>query len=104
MKLRIDDIVHNEVTNEVGRIVRIAEVNGRLGYVVVKANKPFGGEIEALWRPRELKEVRDRLRKWRAGFGRGVSANGDFARFPGTWGQAFGNSSSAERQLARRAS
>ena len=63
MKLRIDDIVHNEVTNEVGRIVRIAKVNGRLGYVVVKATKPFGKEIEALWRPRELTEVRDRVQK-----------------------------------------
>ncbi len=104
MKLRIDDIVHNEVTNEVGRIVRITKVNGRLGYVVVKANKPFGEEIEALWRPRELKEVRDRLRKWRAAFGRGVSENGDFARFPGTCDQAFGNSSLAERQSACRAS
>ena len=30
MKLGIDNIVRNEVTNEVGRIVRIAEVNGRL--------------------------------------------------------------------------
>ena len=55
MKLRIDDIVHNEVTNEVGRIVRISELNGRrLGYVVVTATKPLGKEIEALWT--EIKE------------------------------------------------
>jgi hypothetical protein len=63
MKLLIDDIVHNEVTNEVGRIVRIVKVNGRVGYVVVKATKPFVEEIEALWRPRELKAVRNRVQK-----------------------------------------
>jgi hypothetical protein len=64
MKLRIDDIIQNEVTNEVGRIVRIEKVNGRLGYIVVIGTKPFAKEIEALWRPRELKELRDRARKW----------------------------------------
>ena len=80
MKFRIDDIVHNEVTNEVGRIVRISELNGRrLGYVVVTATKPLGKEIEALWSARELKEVRDRVRKWR-GLRQRSEGDGDFAR------------------------
>ena len=65
VKLHIGDIIHNEVTNEVGRIVRIDKVNGQLGYIVVIATKPFAKEIEALWRPRELKELRDRARRWR---------------------------------------
>lgn len=66
MKFSIEDIVHNEVTNETGRIVRIMKVSGRPGYVVVTATKPFGKEIEALWRPQELKELRDRARKSRS--------------------------------------
>lgn len=64
-KLRVADTVHNEITKEVGRIVRIVNIHGP-GYIVVKANKPTGKEIEALWRPRELKELRDRARKYRA--------------------------------------
>lgn len=70
MRLSVGEIVHSEITGEEGRIVRIARVNGWLGYVVVKATKPFGKEIEALWRPRELKEVRDRVRKYRTGVGK----------------------------------
>lgn len=70
MKLSVEDIIHNEVTNETGRIVRIVTVSGRLGYVVVTATKPFGKEIEALWRPRELKELKDRVRNYRPGSGK----------------------------------
>jgi hypothetical protein len=69
LKLSVEDNVHNEITNETGRIVRIVEVSGRLGYVIVTATRPFGSEIEALWRPRELKEVRDRAQKHRPGVG-----------------------------------
>src|ERR1700678_4560276 len=64
-KLWAADIVHNEITKEVGRIVPIVKIDGRLGYIVEKANKPSGKEIEALWRPRELKELRDRARRFR---------------------------------------
>jgi hypothetical protein len=67
LKLSVGDIVHNEVTHEEGRIVRIAKIRGQLRYVVVTATKPFGKEIEALWRPRELKEVRDRAAKYSRG-------------------------------------
>ena len=65
MRLSVDDIVHNEITEEEGRIARIVKINGRLGYIVTKANKPSNNEVEALWRPRELKEVRNRARKYR---------------------------------------
>jgi hypothetical protein len=67
-KLGVADIVHNEITKEVGRIVRIVNING-LGYIVVKANKSSGKEIEPLWRPRELKELRDRARRYRTAIG-----------------------------------
>jgi hypothetical protein len=67
-KLGVADIVHNEITKEVGRIVRIVNVNGP-GYIVAKANKLSGKEIEALWRPRELKELRDRARRDRTAIG-----------------------------------
>jgi hypothetical protein len=63
VRLAVEDIVHNEVTHEEGHIVRIAKIRGQLRYVVVTATKPFGTEIEALWRPRELKELRDRARR-----------------------------------------
>ena len=63
MKLSVGIVVHNEVTNETGRIVRIATDIQRPGYVVVTADKVTGREFEALWQPREVKEVRDgRLR------------------------------------------
>ena len=65
MKLSVGTIVHNEITNEIGRIVRIATGIRRRGYVVVTVNTGSGKEIEALWRPPELKEVRERVRKYR---------------------------------------
>ena len=49
--------------------MRIVNIDGRPGYIVVKANKPSGKEIEALWRPRESKEVRDRARRYRTATG-----------------------------------
>ncbi len=63
MKIAVGDIVHNDITKEEGRVARIVKIDGRLGYIVVKANKPSGKEIEALWRPRELRELRDRAQK-----------------------------------------
>lgn len=65
MRLCVNHTVHNEVTHEEGRIVRVAKIKGHLAYVVLQATKPFGAEVEALWRPRELKELRDRARKYR---------------------------------------
>ena len=65
MRLGVDDLLHNEISNEEGRIVRIAKIDGRLSYVVLQVTKPFGKEIEALWRPRESREVRERVRKYR---------------------------------------
>lgn len=70
MKLSVGTIVHNEITNETGRIVRIATGIRRPGYVVVTVNKVSGKEIEVLWRPRELREVRERVRKYRTGVGK----------------------------------
>jgi hypothetical protein len=68
VRLAVAEIVHNEITKEVGRIVRIVNIHGP-GYIVAKANKPSGAEIEALWRPRELKELRDRARRYRTAIG-----------------------------------
>jgi hypothetical protein len=45
--------------------VRIVNIDGRPGYIVAKANKPSGNEIEPLWRPQELKELRERARRYR---------------------------------------
>lgn len=59
MRIIVGDIVHNEITNEIGSVVRIATFDCEQGYVVVIANKASGKEIETLWWPRELKEVRD---------------------------------------------
>jgi hypothetical protein len=67
-------LVHNEITQEEGRIVRIIRIDGRHGYVVVKATKPFGHEIEALWRPQELKQGQDRVQKYRTAGGDALTA------------------------------
>jgi hypothetical protein len=69
MKLSVGMIVHNEITNETGRIVRIATDIQRPGYIVVIADKVSGREIEALWQPRGVKEVRERGRKYRTAVG-----------------------------------
>jgi hypothetical protein len=80
VRLFVGDLVHNEITQEEGRIVRIVKIDGRHGYVVVKATKPFGHEIEALWRPQELKEGQDRVRKFQSASGDSLTAEepGDF--------------------------
>lgn len=63
VKLSVGSIVHNEITNQTGRIVRVPTGIRRPGYIVVTADRGTGKEIEALWPPRELKEVRDRARQ-----------------------------------------
>jgi hypothetical protein len=65
MKLSVGTIVRNEITNETGRIVRIATNIQRPGYIVITADKVSGREIEALWQPREVKEVPERVRNIR---------------------------------------
>jgi hypothetical protein len=64
MPLRIGDIVHSEITNEEGLIVRILEIEGRISYIVAIVNKVSGKELEAFWRPWELKELSDDPRKY----------------------------------------
>src|ERR1700689_2879155 len=61
MRLRVGDIVHSKISGEEGRIVRIVTVDEQLGFVVLIATKPLGKEIEAPWRPRELREVLHRV-------------------------------------------
>jgi hypothetical protein len=67
MKLSVGMIIHNLITNEAGRIVRIAMDLQRPGYIVVTGDKAFGAEVEALWQPREVKEVLEHVRKHRTG-------------------------------------
>jgi hypothetical protein len=66
MKLSIGDVVHHSSLDEEGRIVRVATLGKRIGYVVATVNKSSGAEIEALWLPREVKELKDGVRKYRA--------------------------------------
>jgi hypothetical protein len=66
MGLSVGDIIHSDATKEEGRIVRIVQIEGRFAYIVAIANKISGTEIEALWRPREVKELRDRARRHKA--------------------------------------
>jgi hypothetical protein len=61
MRFDIGDIVHLDGTNEEGRIVRLFTVRSRVGYIVTTDS--FGKQIEALWFPRELKEVKERARR-----------------------------------------
>ena len=65
MPLSVGEIVHDEITKDEGRIIRVVRVAQRLGYVVTIVNRPNGKEIEALWWPRELRELRERARKYR---------------------------------------
>jgi hypothetical protein len=66
MPLSIGDVVHSEITNEEGRIVRIVKIDGRIGCVVAIVNKVSGKELEAFWRPQELRELTDAASKYRA--------------------------------------
>lgn len=64
MKFTVGDIVHHHSLTEESRIVRVAQLGKRVGYIV-SVNKPTGTETEALWWPREIKQVRERVRKYR---------------------------------------
>jgi hypothetical protein len=54
--LAVGDIIHHQITNEAGRIVRIAETDGGAAYVVAIRNPVSGAETEALWRPIDIKD------------------------------------------------
>jgi hypothetical protein len=57
MQFDVGDIVHNKITQEEGRIVRIAELPGRgLCYIVSVAPNPVWGatEKEAIWKRSEV--------------------------------------------------
>jgi hypothetical protein len=45
MKIAVADIVHNEITKQEGRVVRIVKIDGCLGFIVAKANKPSGKRL-----------------------------------------------------------
>ena len=57
--------MHLETTNEEGKILRFAKIAGRIGVIVAVRSTSSGKELEALWRPRELRELRERARKYR---------------------------------------
>jgi hypothetical protein len=65
MRLAVGNVIHFAATGEEGRIVRIVKIEGRTAYIVTTLNKSSGTEIEALWRPQELKEFWDRAPKRR---------------------------------------
>ena len=50
MQFSVGDIIHNVVTKEEGRIVRIAAIAMKSGYVVACGSSASGKEIETLWR------------------------------------------------------
>jgi hypothetical protein len=60
MRFRIGDLIHNNITQEEGRVVRLVEKNDIVSYVVVVAASALRGEIEALWRQYEVnRQVND---------------------------------------------
>lgn len=65
MHLRIGEIVHHGTTQEKGRIVRFFRLDKRVGYIVATARWGSETEIEQLWFPREIKEIRERLERYR---------------------------------------
>lgn len=64
MRFGIGDIVHHQATKEQGRIVRVCKVRERAGYVVAMTGWS-GNEIEALWFPRDIRELVERARTFR---------------------------------------
>jgi hypothetical protein len=65
MHFSIGDVIHLEATNEQGRIIRLFKSGRRVGYIVATTNQGSEREIEALWFPREIKETRERVRRYR---------------------------------------
>jgi hypothetical protein len=63
MPLSIGQVLHHAILNEKGRILRVAKLGNRSGYVVAIADKSSAREIEALWLPREIREVREHARR-----------------------------------------
>lgn len=62
MQFSVGDIIHNAITKEEGRIVRIAAIVMRSGYVVTTPITLSGKKIEAIWGLREVLEVRENVR------------------------------------------
>jgi hypothetical protein len=57
MQFKVGDIVHNKITQEEGRILRIADIPGYgLGYIVAIAPNPARGTTanEAIWKRSEV--------------------------------------------------
>jgi len=69
MWLTVGDIVRSTLTREEGRIVRIAKVGARIHFVVATVSKVSGKQIEGVWHPREVTEVRNHVRKYRTASG-----------------------------------
>jgi hypothetical protein len=64
MHFAVGDIIHHGATKEQGRIVRFFKSDKRVGYIVTTiANGSSTTEIEALWFPREIKEIEERARR-----------------------------------------
>jgi len=61
MRRQPGDTFHHSITGEQGRLLRVAKVNGRLAYIVAIVNPASGKELEALWWPREIVEIRARM-------------------------------------------
>jgi len=62
MQFRVADVVHNQITQEDGRIVRIADLPGHgVCYIVSVAPNPvLGGTArEAIWRHSEMSRLHD---------------------------------------------
>jgi len=59
MQFSVGDIIHNVVTKEEGRIVRIAAIAMRRGYVLTTPIRHSGKTVEAIRGPREVLEVRE---------------------------------------------
>jgi hypothetical protein len=62
MRFPVGQTVTNAITNEVGQIRRVVDMGG-LAYIVTLRVNGTEREVEALWRPAELKEFAARVRK-----------------------------------------
>ena len=59
MRFRVGDLVYNKITQEKGRVVRIAKKNNRVSYIVVVVPATrMQTEKEALWRQYEVDDER----------------------------------------------
>lgn len=69
MRFRVGDLIHNNITQEEGRGVRLVEKNDIVSYIVVVAASALREEREALWRQHEVhREVNDEEPKRRGDY------------------------------------